>query len=195
MEGGVTLNLTLNGKVTSLTSSKGRSFVTDCAKAASSQLAPRDLLVKYGLTAEALQNYTRQEAFVRALRAEHDRRNDIAARKAATNKKQMDPVPDLAQTLMKDQSFIEDLCRFSEGIFTEAAVRKRWRLSESDWVRLGSDDELVRAIEEEKLRRIRSGATKREIAQKHIIRMLAGLRGVDGKGSDRHPKLRVSAGA
>ena len=93
MEGGVALNLTLNGKVTSLTSSKGRSFVTDCAKAAPSQLAPRDLLVKYGLTAEALQNYTQQEAFIRAVRAEHDRRNDIAARAAATNKKQMDPAP------------------------------------------------------------------------------------------------------
>jgi hypothetical protein len=43
-------------------------------------------------------------------------------------------------------------------------------LNESDWITLGSDDELVRAIEEEKIRRIRSGAAKRELAQKHIVR-------------------------
>jgi hypothetical protein len=37
-------------------------------------------------------------------------------------------------------------------------------------VTLGSDDELVRVIEEEKLRRIRSGATKREIAQTRVVK-------------------------
>jgi hypothetical protein len=54
--------------------------------------------------------------------------------------KQTDPAPDLAQTLMKDQSFIEDLCRFSEGLVSEAAVQKRWRLSESEWITLGANE-------------------------------------------------------
>jgi hypothetical protein len=35
---------------------------------------------------------------------------------------------------------------------------------------LGDDDSLVEAIEAEKVRRIRDGSTKRELAQKHIVR-------------------------
>ena len=69
-----------------------------------------------------------------------------------------------------NHELITDLARFSEALCTESAIRKKWRLSEETWELLGSSDELIRAIEEEKTRRIRSGATKRELAQAHIIR-------------------------
>src|SRR5215472_6968938 len=78
--------------------------------------------------------------------------------------------PPLERSLIENHELITDLARFSETLCTESAVRKKWRLSEETWELLGASDELVRAIEEEKTRRIRSGATKRELAQQHIIR-------------------------
>src|SRR5215467_2676272 len=78
--------------------------------------------------------------------------------------------PSLEHSLIDNHELITDLARFSEALCTESAIRKKWRLSEETWELLGSSDELVRAIEEEKTRRIRSGATKRELAQAHIIR-------------------------
>src|SRR5215471_1012935 len=78
------------------------------------------------------------------------------------------PAPD--RSLLDNHELITDLARFSEALCTESAIRKKWRLSEETWELLGSSDELVRAIEEEKTRRIRSGATKRELAQQHILR-------------------------
>src|SRR5262249_20205675 len=72
--------------------------------------------------------------------------------------------------LRENSEPVQDLCRYAENLASESAVRKKWRLSEETWELLGADDELVRAIEEEKTRRIRSGATKRELAQQHIIR-------------------------
>ena len=80
--------------------------------------------------------------------------------------------PPLERSLIDNHELVTDLAKFSEGqpLCTESAIRKKWRLSEETWELLGSSDELVRAIEEEKTRRIRSGATKRELAQQHIIR-------------------------
>src|SRR5215813_10733027 len=78
--------------------------------------------------------------------------------------------PPLERSLIDNHELITDLARFSEALCTESAIRKKWRLSEDTWELLGSSDEFVRAVEEEKTRRIRSGATKRELAQAHIIR-------------------------
>jgi hypothetical protein len=97
--------------------------------------------------------------------------------------------PPLERSLIDNHELITDLARFSEALCTESAIRKKWRLSEDTWELLGSSDELVRAIEEEKTRRrIRSGATKRELAQQHIIRgpnVLASIMD-DPKANARH---------
>ena len=56
------------------------------------------------------------------------------------------------------------------------------------WEALGADDELVRAVEDEKTRRVRSGATKRELAQQHVVRgpnVLASIMD-DTKANARH---------
>jgi hypothetical protein len=67
--------------------------------------------------------------------------------------------------LINNHDFVSDLARFADGILSEADVRKKHYLSDEDWERLGNDDALVRAIEAEKVRRVRSGATARERAQ------------------------------
>jgi len=78
-------------------------------------------------------------------------------------------VPAPAAQSRENLELISDLCRFAEGLVTEAAVRKRWRLEEKDWIAL-NDDEVVRAVDEERVRRIRSGAAKREKAQQHLVK-------------------------
>src|SRR5262249_49719528 len=97
-------------------------------------------------------------------------------------------VPDLTRSLRENHELVQDLCRYAENLASESAVRKRWRLSEETWEALGADDELIRAIEEERVRRIRSGATKRELAQAAIIRGPAALAAImdSPTANDRH---------
>jgi hypothetical protein len=71
--------------------------------------------------------------------------------------------------LENDAEFVADLCRFSERILTETQVRKKWRLPDDVWEKLGSNDVLVEKIELEKVRRIRDGSSKREKAQLLVV--------------------------
>ena len=98
------------------------------------------------------------------------------------------PVPDPIRPLRENHELIQDLCRYAENLASESAIRKKWRLSEETWEALGADDELIRAIEEERVRRIRNGAAKRELAQAHVIRgpnVLASIMD-DPKANARH---------
>jgi hypothetical protein len=52
---------------------------------------------------------------------------------------------------------------------TEKQVRARHHLTNEAWTAMGDSDELVELVEAAKLRRIRTGATKRERAQQEII--------------------------
>ena len=71
------------------------------------------------------------------------------------------------KSLLDNHEFIVSLARYAEGQegYTEAAVRKRFRLPDDVWTGLGNDDELVSAIAEEKAKRVRNGACARERAQ------------------------------
>jgi hypothetical protein len=96
----------------------------------------------------------------------------------------MGDTADLAQ----DSDFLLDMCRFAEGIYSEAALRKKYRLAEDDWVTLGEDDDLVRRIEAERLRRVRDGSCKRERAQHLVVdapRVLGDIM-LDDKASPKH---------
>jgi hypothetical protein len=73
--------------------------------------------------------------------------------------------------LINNHDFITDLCRYSESIYTETDVRKKWRLTDEDWERAGNDDALVRAIEDEKIRRVRNGTHAREKAQQVFVKV------------------------
>jgi hypothetical protein len=76
---------------------------------------------------------------------------------------------DLAQTLLTNTEFLADMARFAEAILSEADVRKKHYLSDEDWERLGSDERLIRAIEDEKIRRVRNGSHAREKAQQVFV--------------------------
>jgi hypothetical protein len=90
--------------------------------------------------------------------------------------------------LRDNHEFITDLARFSEGLVSEAAIKKRYYFTDEIWSKLGDDDELIRAVEDEKLRRIRSGATKRERAQQLVVRAPDVLAGIldDAAANPRH---------
>jgi hypothetical protein len=81
---------------------------------------------------------------------------------------QRTPVPTRSNTtpLIENFELLQDLARFCEGIVTERNVRKKHKLAESDWERLGSDEVFIEAIKRCRESRVRSGACARERAQK-----------------------------
>jgi hypothetical protein len=95
---------------------------------------------------------------------------------------------DLLVRLGNDSEFISDCCRFSESILTESQVRKKWRLPQDVYEKLGRDDALIEKIEAEKLRRMRSGQQKREAAQLHVTKAPAVLASIleNPENSPRH---------
>jgi hypothetical protein len=87
-----------------------------------------------------------------------------------------------------EDELIENLARFADGTLSEAAVKSRHHLSNEEWTALGESDRLVELVEACKLRRIRSGATKRERAQNEIIDAppILGKLMRDPNGNGRH---------
>ena len=77
-----------------------------------------------------------------------------------------------------DFEFVTDLARFAEAIVSEADIKRKYRFGDEVWAKLGDDDELVRAIEAEKIRRVRDGSSKRERAQLLIMKAPAVLDGI-----------------
>src|SRR4051794_27031125 len=70
---------------------------------------------------------------------------------------------------LEDDELIENLARFADGTLTEMAVKSRHHLSNEEWAALAENDALIEKIEAAKLRRIRTGVTKRERAQIEIV--------------------------
>ena len=89
---------------------------------------------------------------------------------------------------IEDDELIENLARFADGTLSEAAVKSRHHLSNEEWAALGESDKLVELVEACKLRRIRSGATKREKAQIEIVDAPPILGGImrDPNANERH---------
>ena len=90
--------------------------------------------------------------------------------------------------ILEDDELIENLARFADGTLSEAAVKSRHHLSNEDWAALGESDKLVELVEACKLRRIRTGATKRERAQIEIVDAPPILGGImrDLNANERH---------
>jgi hypothetical protein len=84
--------------------------------------------------------------------------------------------------------FVNDMARFADGVLSEQQVRRKWRLDEAVWEKLGADDALVEAIEDEKLRRQFDGRSKRERAQQLIVKAPGILDSIasDNRASPRH---------
>ena len=47
---------------------------------------------------------------------------------------------------------------FVKNYWTKRPYRKKYRFADDDWEKLGDDDEMIRAVEEESVRKIRDGA-------------------------------------
>jgi len=100
------------------------------------------------------------------------RLREEVARLQAQLEAQRVPIRSDTTSLVDNSELIEDLARYQEGLYTQQQVKKRWRklIDEKTWNELGSDDELVQAIEARRVQRVRSGAFKRERAQQHITK-------------------------
>src|SRR6476660_2689162 len=81
----------------------------------------------------------------------------------------MGDIVELKPAHLEDDELIENLARFADGTLSEAAVKARHHLSNEDWAAMGESDRLIELVEAAKLRRIRTGATKRERAQLEIV--------------------------
>jgi len=93
-----------------------------------------------------------------------------------------------AAGLEDNLEFVADCCRYAENILSEEAVRKKWHFDNATWEKLGSNDALVEAIENEKVRRVRTGEQKRERAQVLVTQAPDVLGGImnDPGASPRH---------
>jgi len=98
----------------------------------------------------------------------------------------------MGDDLVNNHELISDCCRYAEGLLPEAAVRKKYRFDDATWERLGKDDALVEAIELEKVRRVRSGAAKREKAQALVVQACDVL-GEIMRDAGASPKHRIDA--
>jgi hypothetical protein len=68
-----------------------------------------------------------------------------------------------------DDELIESLARYADGTLSADQVKARHHLGAEAWAAMGENDRLVELVEAAKLRRLRSGATKRERAQAEVI--------------------------
>jgi hypothetical protein len=92
---------------------------------------------------------------------EYLRRENERLRKALDDKQQVAS----PRSFLEDHEFITDCCRYAEGILSKQDVKKKYHFDDATWARLGEDEALIEAIELEKVRRVRSGAAKREKSQ------------------------------
>ena len=63
-------------------------------------------------------------------------------------------------SLVEDHGFIVDLARFRRIYWTKRRLRKKYRLANDVWEKLGEDDILIRKVEEESVRRQGTGHRK-----------------------------------
>src|SRR5262249_5269393 len=92
----------------------------------------------------------------------------------------------------KLQSDISDLARFAESIYTEAAVRKKWRLDDATWSRLAEDEDFIEKVEATKTTRIRNGSSAREKAQ-HLFTETPAVLGEILRDDNASPRHRIEA--
>jgi len=104
----------------------------------------------------------------------------------------MGDVVSFPSSLLDDHELIKNLARYSEGLLSQEAVKKKHRLAASVWERLGENDELVEKIEAVKLQRIRDGSSKRERAQQLVVKA-PGVLGDIMLDTSASPKHRIDS--
>ena len=90
------------------------------------------------------------------------------------------------------RELIVDCARFREGLLDEKAIRKKYRFDEAAWEALGND-EMVRAVEEESVRRVRDGSVRKEKSQKLMVSAPDVLGAIMNSGSDVSPRHKIDS--
>jgi hypothetical protein len=144
-----------------------------------------------GVTNTSPASRSRRQFTQNAKTGKHSGKRDGAVtRKTAIGKKRT--VADPATSLIEDRNFLVDFARFSEGLLEEKFLRRKYKFDDSVWQKLGTDDKLVEAIEDERLRRIRDGSAARENAQK-IFTSAPGVMGSILNDNGANAKHRIEA--
>src|SRR5262245_42416024 len=95
-------------------------------------------------------------------------------------------------SLIENHDFIADCARYAEGLLPEQEGKKKHPFDDDTSARLGEDETRIAVIEDEKLRRIRNGSTKRERAQQ-LVAQAPGVLGDIMLDASASPKHRIDA--
>jgi hypothetical protein len=150
--------LSLRNSPISLESDIGRAFVSDCARNLEKLIDTEQLCERYGLSIEDWQRLGLNKALELAIQTELKRRirNGVAVQEAAAKEFTTTPIArdDISlSSLLKNHEFITDCARYAEGLYSEQDVKKKHHFDNETWAILGNNDEIIEAIEAEKVRR------------------------------------------
>jgi hypothetical protein len=68
------------------------------------------------------------------------------------------------------RQFVVDCTRAAEGLVTDKELVEKYEISPADWQNITKDTALIRAIQAERDRRVRSGTAARESAARHFVK-------------------------
>src|SRR5262249_6957947 len=68
------------------------------------------------------------------------------------------------------REFVVDAVRAAEGLLSDDDLKNKYELSPADWQTISSNTTLIRAIQAERTRRVRSGQAAREAAAQHFVK-------------------------
>jgi hypothetical protein len=70
----------------------------------------------------------------------------------------------------RGREFVVDAVRAAEGLLSDDDLKNKYELSPGDWHSITSNTTLIRAIQSERTRRVRSGQAAREAAAARFVR-------------------------
>jgi hypothetical protein len=70
----------------------------------------------------------------------------------------------------KGREFTVDAVRAAEGLLTDQELQEKYELSAADWEAITKNSTLIRNIQSERARRVRSGQAAREAAAQHFVK-------------------------
>ena len=75
-----------------------------------------------------------------------------------------------ALTSSKGREFVCDCTRAAEGLLSDQEIKEKYELSPADWESITKNTALIRAIQAERTKRVRTGQAAREAAAQHFVK-------------------------
>jgi len=84
--------------------------------------------------------------------------------------------------------FVTDCVRAAEGLITDKELVEQYEIEPGDWLTITKNRELIRAIQDERARRVRNGQAVREAAQQRLIKSPSIMDSIvsDAQANPRH---------